>query len=621
MRNQFHIPKAVIIYCLLLFSIIQTAVAQNQAKADSLKRLLIKSDTSSNTTKMVVYAKISALSSKPDEVLRYSDLLLNLATKEEQPTYIIEAYQAKGVAFRLMGNLKMALKNLFLSADMANKYNKHKLLTYAYLEIANTYTANKDFKNAVFYNKKAIKTIRLQGNKEQLAINLLNTGYNYYILHELDSALSLYNEAEPLFNEINLAVGKAYTTGNRALVYWKQGHYQNAEENLLKALKMLIPLEDHFALADYSTQLGRLYAERGKLTQALEQAKKAYDTGKSMAMKEQVKDASLLLSELYKAKRDYRQAFDYQNQYITYKDSIENTETTKQIANLRTEFEVSQKEKEIALLEKQQLQNRIYMIVIVFLLGFAVLALLYFRQRFMNTRLMAAHEQQQHNENISALLVTQETKALESMVQGQETERKRLAQELHNHFGSLMATIKVNLNAIDERVISNHHTLITLVDQACTDIRNLSHALNMGISDNFGLVPALKELTAHLSHAKGMEVEFSAAMCREQLGSENEIIIYRIVQELVSNVLRHAEATKLSILLTCFEEENLINILVQDNGKGFNVSKEQRSGSGMGLKSLRKMIQDKQGEIRFDSNPVSGTTVNIDLFFTPVTLN
>jgi signal transduction histidine kinase len=594
--------------------------AQDQGKADSLKKVLHETDTLSPVSQMAMFAKIAAYSSSPDEVLLYADTLLELAATHHEPNYIIEGLQSKGVAYRLMGNLKKSLENLFRSANLAIEKGAHKRLTTGYLEIANTYMANNDLKNAILYNKKAVDLIRLHGNKEQLAINLLNTGYSYYSLNELDSALLLYNEAEPIFMQIGLKIGQAYAVGNKALVYWKQGNNDSARQGLLRAIDMLGPLGDQFGMADYHNQLGKLYAEEGKTEDAIRHTSKALEIAQALDLKEQMRDASLLLSNLYKTKKDYARAFDYQSRYIVYKDSIENSGTTRQLANLRTEFEVSLKEKEIVLLEKRQLLNRIYIIVAVFFLLLAVLMLLYFRQRFLNARLLAVNEQKYHDERIRNLLNTQETKALQAMVQGQESERKRLARELHNHFGSLMATIKVNMHAVDERAIPNYRTLSVLIDQACSDIRNLSHSLNVGIADDFGLVPALVELTAHLRQANSLEVEFSAAMCEQKMEARNEILIYRIVQELVSNVLKHAGAKKLSISLTCFDEENLINIIVQDDGIGFDVE-EEMTGSGMGLNTLKEMIIDLRGEIRFDSNPASGTTVNIDLPVTPITLN
>lgn len=612
--------KIFLLFYILVLCSSTVLMGQNQEKVDSLKNILTN-NTLVPDHKMAILARISITSSSPSEILLYAEKLLLLATRHEKHNYIVDAFHSKGVAYRLKGNLKLALENLFISANLASDYKEYKKQGEAYDEIANTYTTNKDFKNALVYNKKAIAIIRQHGTHEQLAITLLNTGYNYYTLNQLDSALVFYNEAEPIFKTTGLEIGKAYTVGNKALVYWKQGDKQTAEKNLLLAIKMLHPLGDEFGIADYHNQIARLYSEQGYAQNAIEHTTQALEIAQALNLKEQIRDSSLLLSELYESKNEYQKAFTYLNQYIAYKDSIESKETTRQIADLRTEYEVSQKEKKIVVLKKNQLLNRIYIIIAIFLLIVAILVLLYFRQRFQNTRLMADNERKEHDDKIRTLLNTQETKALQSMVKGQENERKRLAQELHNHFGSLMATIKVNLNAIDEKAIPNHTTLTTLVDQACADIRNLSHALNMGISDNFGLVPALKELTAHLQQANGLDVEFSASMCQEQMSSETEIIIYRIVQELVSNVLKHAEATKLSILLTCFDEEKLINIMVHDNGKGFDAEKKQKNNYGMGLNSLQEMINDLQGDIKFDSNPASGTTINIDLPLIPITLN
>lgn len=609
------------ILCILLSLFSQTIRGQDQAKADSLKLILAKKKSLSIVSQMDILAKISAHSSNPDDVLIYADLLLKLAQKHNNVVYTVEAYQSKGVAYRLTGNLKMALKCLINSANLAIELGNDTKLITSYLEIANVYTSNKDFKNALTYNKKALELIRLYRDKEKLPITLLNTGYSYYMLDQPEAALLLYNEAEPAFKAIDLKIGTAYTIGNRALVYWKKKNYKRAEYDLLKAIDMLYPLGDDFGITDFQNHLGRIYAEQGQVEQAIDHTQHALTLAKSLNLKEQIRDAAMLLSELYDLKKEYQNAFDYQSLYIIYKDSIENTENTKHLANLRTEFEISLKEKEITILEKHQLLNRIYIIITIFLLVFAVLLLLYFRQRLVNVRLMVANEEKLHTEKISSLLNSQETKALQSMVEGQENERKRLARELHNHFGSLLATIKVNMNAIDEYAIPNYKTLITLVDQACSDIRNLSHSLNIGISDDFGLVPALKELTANLRQANGLEVEFTASMCREEIGSANEIIIYRIIQELISNVLKHAEASKLSVQLTCFEEDNLINIIVQDNGKGFDANKQKKTSLGIGLKSLIEMIADQQGEISFDSNPASGTTVNIDLPITPITLN
>ena len=606
-----------ILVVLFFFASFNT-LAQDQREADSLKLVLNQGMTFSDSAITNLLYRITIKSSSPEDKLEYSDLLLEYSKSYEPIYYSIKVYYIRGVAYRLMGDLEQSLQNLFQSAQLAADNNHPVLEAEAYGEIANSYVANEDFQNSLEYQIKAIDIIRIHGTQQQLAISLLNTGFNYYSLEKLDSALVLYNEAEPIFEDISMSIGKAYIIGNRALVYWKQGNYDRAEKGLLEAIGMLEPLGDQFGMADYHNQLGSMYLEGDNIEKTIFHTEKALSMAEDLGLKEQIRDAVLLLSRLYTKRGRHKEALHYQTLYIAYKDSIANSEQTKEIANIRTDFEVSLREKEIDLLEKRETLNRTYMLIAAILLLLSVVLLLYFRQRFLNTRLVSTNERKQHDDKIKDLLNSQETKALQSMVQGRDNERRRLAQELHNHFGSLLATIKVNINGIDEGSIPNHGTLTTLVDQACADIRNISHSLNMGISENFGLVPALKELTTHLQKSNGLKVEFAASMCDGLMDSQNEIVIYRIVQELVSNVLKHAAATKLSVLLTCFEEENLVNILVHDNGKGFNTQVAKKNSEGIGLNSLKQMVANYDGEITFDSNPTSGTTVNIDL---PLTLS
>ncbi|SMD33160.1 Signal transduction histidine kinase [Reichenbachiella faecimaris] len=595
--------------------IIFQSYGQDQSRADSLKLFLSEDKVSNDSIKLSILSELVRASSAPDDKLLYADKLLKLAGKTNEPVYIITAHLSKGVAYRLKGKLKKSFESLFVGAQLAIDINNESYKEKAFLEIANTYTSNDDIRNALVYEKKAIEAGRRHGEKQPLAINLLNTGYSYYTLNYLDSALLLYNEAEPIFEEIGLEIGKAYTIGNRALVYWKQGDYTKAEKDLLVAVEMLEPLGDQYGMADYHNQLGSIYLEQDNIPKTIWHTEMAIQMGEALGLKEQIRDASLLLADLYKRQDDYKKALEYQTQYLAYKDSIENTEQTKKMADMRTEFEVNLREKEIDLLEEREALQWTYIAIAVGLLIMAIVILLYFRQRFMTTKLMAKAEQKQQNDRIKDLLGSQETKALQAMVKGRDNERRRLAKELHNHFGSLLATLKVNLNGMDDLKSERHKTMTTLVDQACSDIRTMSHSLNMGISENFGLVPALKELTDHLQQSGGLKVEFAAAMGDYQLTSENEIIIYRIVQELVSNVLKHAEATKLSVSLTYFNEESLVNILVQDNGKGFDEKLIEKESDGMGLGTLREMVESFDGDITFDTNRQSGTTVNIDLPF------
>lgn len=598
------------------FLLANELTGQRLTFTDSLKRLLEAGEYSNSDGKYLsILSQLAIYSPTPDESLKYADILLDIGFSAEYSPLFIKAYQAKGVAHRMKGNLDKALTNLLESAELALAHDELDLLAEAYLEVGTAYSSNDDLKNALTYENKAIALFRLLNKKQELAINLLNTGYSYYAMDQYDTALMYYTEAAPFFDSLRFTIGQAYTLGNRALIYWKTGKTAIAERDLLQAINMLVPLGDQYGIADYHNQLGNLYLENDQHAKAIFHLKKGQEIALNIDIKEQIRDASLLLSQLYAYKQDYDSAYRYHQQYVTYKDSLENAEQTRKMADLRTAFEVNLKETEIDTLEQEKKLQQTYVVTAIILLALSLVAILYLRQRYRNTQLLTIAERKAHNDKIKDLLKTQETKALQSMVRGKEEERRHLAKELHNHLGSLLATVKVNLNGLESKDEAKQEKITEMIDQACQDVRNLSHELYMGVSENFGLIPALKELTAHLQSSNDLQVMFSASLDVVILSADNEILIYRIVQELVSNVLKHAGATKLTISLTGFEEGNLVNILVEDNGRGFVSAKLENESKGIGLDSLTDMIHKLDGEIEIDSSFKSGTTVCIDISF------
>ena len=558
-----------------------------------------------------IYDKIAQFSTDPNEQIQFAELLLNNIRKEDSIKYRINAYRSKGVANRLIGDLEKSLTFLFESSEAALSNNNLKLLAEAYAEIAITYSANNDQTNSLRYDNKAIDAFRKLGMLKELSINLLNTGYTYYSLGKYDTALLYYNEAAPLFDSLKLTIGQAYNLGNRALVYLETNEFDQAEQDLLQAIEMLIPLGDQYGMADFHNQLGNLYLETGQNDKSIYHTQKSLEMAEELGLKEQARDASLVLSKLSAEGGNYQEAYRLHQEYLAYRDSIQNEENTKAMADQRTEFEVSIREKEIEVLEKdKQLQNIYIIVALVFLLVFILLFLLS-RQRLITNKLASKAERDQHEKDVQNLLQGQEKKTLQSMIEGREKERKHLAGELHNHLGSLLATVKMNLNGFeqeDQRI----NTLHQLVDQVYNDVRDMSHALNMGVSEDFGLVSALQELVDHLSQSGKLKIEFNAAVADCFIPFEQEIVLYRVVQELVSNVLKHAQATEMTLLLTCFEDEQLLNIMVADNGRGFDAETAKVKADGMGLHSLDGMVSSLHGEMEIDSQAGKGTTINID---------
>ncbi len=590
------------------------SVAQNQKLADSLTKIyqqgILKDSARLQLLWDLSFNEVNNLNLS----LEYSDELIRLSAENGDNLYLYRGYLQRGNKKKKLGNLDEALEAYFNAADAAMKIKNLAGVGNTYSAIASVYRVLNNQSNTMLYYHKAIAALRQTNNTLSLATTMLNAGEALRTNKDYDSALLYFKESAILFEKVNSLTGKAYNLGNTGMVYAALGKNILAENSLNEAITMLEDLKDYYPICSYFISIADIYIEKGDVATALTYASRSLKLARQHGLKEQAGEANLKLSQLYEQTGNPELSLNYYRDYVAYRDSVNNLEVVQKIADQRTQFEVNLREKEIDLLHQQQKINRIYILIVAILFLLAVVVLLYFRQRLRNSHLMADRQRKLHEEKIENLLKEQEVSAMNSLVVGREEERKRIAHDLHNHLGSLLATIKVNLYSLNEKNTPNYKTISALVDQACADVRGMSHSLNMGISENFGLVPALKDLAVHLGQSGGLEVEFNASMTECQLDSASEICIYRIVQELVSNVLKHANATKLSILLTCFSEENLVNIMVHDNGCGFDLTKNNESTSGgMGIKSIMQMVQQRHGEIYYDSNVASGTTVNIDL--------
>lgn len=349
-----------LVICYACFGL--SAQSQNQQKADSIL-LLLKGQDLSNEKEMKAYYLLSGYSSSPEDELKYGKKLLELAKESKSTEYQIKANQRIGIAHRMMGNLGDALTHLYESAKKASAESQFtSLLADSFIEISSCYTQNGDKENAMLYGRKAIEILRRTDRKQELALNLLNLGYDYYLSAQYDSALSFYNESEPIFQEVGMTIGIAYVIGNRSLVYWKSGNLEKAKLDLTTAIAILTPLEDLYGMADYYNQLGKINYEQSEWKQAIVNTELGLQMALQEGMKEQVRDASQLLFVLHKKSGALDQAIDYQSQYYTYRDSIQNPKTTELLANLKADFEVVQKQAEIDhLLEQKRIDQIIKM--------------------------------------------------------------------------------------------------------------------------------------------------------------------------------------------------------------------------------------------------------------------
>ena len=385
--------------------------AQDQRIADSLV-LVYKESNLEDTAKLELlrnlsFNEVSDLKSS----LEYAEELIALSRQKGNDLYLHRGYLQKGNKYRLTGDLELALEAFFTSAEVAVRAKYAAGEGTAYMSIADVYSVMGNANNAENYYDKAIGILRETTDSISLGTALLNAGDEYFNNKKFDTALEYFQESGDIFDKIDYQIGKAYNLGNIGIVYAEQGKDALAESNINQAINILEELEDYYPISVYLTYMADIYARKNELPIAFNYANRSLQLATDFGLKDQIGDAYVQLSELYEQSGNYQKAFtNYQN-HIHFRDSVKNIQTVQQLADLRTDYEVSQKQTEVDLLNQQKRNQRTVVIAtIVVLLLISLLAMgLYRRNRFIRKTKRIIENEKNRSENLLLNILPEKT--------------------------------------------------------------------------------------------------------------------------------------------------------------------------------------------------------------------
>ncbi|PKH52300.1 hypothetical protein CXF68_17070 [Tenacibaculum sp. Bg11-29] len=367
-----------------------------------------------------------------------------------------------------------------------------------------------------------------------------------------------------------------------------------------------------------------LYQKQKKYHKAIKMLKKAKELNLSQYNLKYQKIIYKKLAHCYQQLGNYPKAYNYQQDYISYKDSLNTKQQNIAITELDTKHEVVEKEKENLqlkqnnLISKQKIRqskNLFYgTLVFLFLVGTTGFL---FLKNSKKKRLLAEQQKELEKQKNLTLLKEQEIMAINAMIKGQEKERIRIAEDLHDNIGSVLATLKLhfeNLKLNREKKHFNQDELYekteNLIDETYLKVRSIAHAKNAGVIANKGLLVAIKIMAEKISDANKIDIHVLDFGLNKRLDNNLEITIFRLIQELITNIIKHANATEATINISLFDKN--LNIIVEDNGKGFNYNKTTLK-EGMGINSIQTRIKYLNGTFNVDSTISKGTSIIMDI--------
>ena len=370
-----------------------TLSGQQESTGDSLERVFLNGDFPAKDS-LQLLEKLTERIKDPVKLRRYAEVLITAAERQDSVLRAIKGYLQKGTAFRLLGDYQESLESFFHAAELAIAIDSRIDLGTAYVTVADVYSLMDHNQNARNYYNKAIAILRdahTARDSTYLGSALSNTGDEYYKQGKLDSALVYFEEAGSIFKALGYSLGTGYYKGSLGMVYSAQGKYDEALANLDEGIAILEKEGDTYGVAAFLPFAAETYRRKGNLDAAIRQALKSLDIALKYGMKEEISKANLLLAELYEAKGDPYRSLDHYKTYQAYLDSIRNIGLVQEMARLRTDFEIAQKQTQIDLLEKeaeiQQLTDKrrlaiIYVVIGILIVVFLLAYGMYRRYRF-----------------------------------------------------------------------------------------------------------------------------------------------------------------------------------------------------------------------------------------------
>lgn len=665
MRSKYLATLIIGIFQILL----PTLSSSQNSFIDSLIQLSQKQGTH-DTLKIKLYGDISweLMGSDINKALNYANKELELATKTKRKADIAQAESDIGNIYNRKTSYDTALIHYNKALDLRKELKQDVKVAGVYSNIATVYMRQSKFQEAIDINFKSLKIFEQIGDEGKQATILGNIGNLYYELEQNKSAEIFFRKGLALARKAKLAVmegnilvnmgGLKFETGVINDVIVNAGQLDSALYYFLEAEKILTANNALYNLGVVYNNLGRIYTEKKDLNKALtfyekglknrealedtygialsylnigevEKQKKNWDKSIEYLNKAEaifkttnnflnLKQTYGRLAEAYEGKKDLTSALKYIQLFADYKDSIYNESNVEKFAEMQTKYESEKKDLEIAKQnaelaakenEKKRRETFIIALCALLVLTVALAYFIYSRKRIKEKALMAAE------------IANQKEIRSKAVIEAEEKERRRIAQDLHDGVGQILSAAKLNLSGLESKLKlynEEQSSLLTnaleLVNDSVKEVRAVSHNMMPNTLIKLGLASAVREFITKIGTVPNLKIDLQIVGLDERLENTVETVLYRVIQEVVSNIIKHAKANVISMQL--IRHENELTIMIEDNGVGFD-KKNLEKFEGIGLKNIISRVEFLNGHVEFDSTPGQGTTVVVEVPLIP----
>lgn len=588
---------------------------------------------SSNQEKMKIYLELvdEELKKDPDKALKWSKACLAIAQKEKNYYYQVEANRSSGTIFKRkglydsalvyfqkvetlakqkndekiladvygnqaaifidQGELEKGIESTFKAIKLQEKFKNQRKIGRMYVNLGDVYAKLNNNKKAHYYLNLAIRIAQKENDLSLLAAAQNTYGISFTYTGELDSSLVYFQQSAQIREKLKEYAELYWNYNNIGGIHYYSQQFDLALEYFNKALQMGKKMGSPSIEATTLNNIGAIYKEMNQYDLSIKHHLMALNLARKIKLSNVELDALENLKITAEAKGDYKQAFQFQNEFITLKDSVLSQKTKENINKMQIQYNVEKKNTKIKtqnqLLQKANTIRLTLIIISILILVIAVISILSLRSK--------------QKQKIQAVLFEEKQKGLKQIIETEEKERTRIAKELHDGVVQDLTVIFHQVNQLstlsdDQRTVKIGD-LLTHIKQTSTELRSISHQMMPLVLQEKGLVQALEELFERSFSTLQIEYTFDIFGVEERLPQKIEISLYRIAQELINNIIKHSGATEVSCILR--KKDQFLLFVLDDNGKGMIESNLKK---GIGLESLQSRIEFINGKMVMDSD-------------------
>lgn len=626
--------------CLILFYFASSLVCnqlRGQASTENINDILDEAyalETTDPEKAIGLYKKAHALSMQAGDTLNAGRSL-----------------QYAGIVYSERDDLDSAIHYYKLALPFFEAIDNQSGIGAIYANLGNVSQFRGAYEEAINYYLESLPYFESAKDTVSLQITYNNIGSVFSFIHQPEKALSYYDIALDLAMLSYDSLGIADAHVNMSKVYISLNDTTRAIEQLEEASRYS-PSDNGYYMMLITNNLAQLYLNERTKNKALSYAQMSLDyareqnrpyyLGKALITHAQAligldsyhaaidtlnaalqigdttksnelrSHAYELLSVSYESLGNYAEAHRHLLLHKHVSDSIFKEEQIRSLHELEKKYQTEKKtralaEQELLTARQEEAINRQQ-----FLLGTALLTVLLliigagFLIYYLNQR---RHRYQQQ---LKLLQREQELQSVKALITGEEKERTRIAKELHDGLSGLLGSIKLRFGSFKDYFqgqngLEDYEDTLSLLDEAGKEVRQISHNLMPETLLRYGLLEALNSYFSSINQSKALQIDFQALGIEERLPSSLELTLYRIIQELINNIIKHSDATEVLVQLN--RMENLLAITVEDNGRGFSLEASQK---GIGLESIRSRVDYLSGKLAIQSQEGMGTSVYIE---------